>query len=160
MPFADYTSPQEVRSLLGASAKEVTDAVVTTNSYLTLMLEKLDEIDPTTSAVYLAARDAEPQTKVQARFVLLIQTFCAYVVAIGLVPAIPNLIVKRVTDGKSEVERNNPYASLMPELLANLGWIKQRVVLALAELNGQPAPTTTVRRLAGGIGLGTDPITG
>lgn len=160
MPFADYTSPQEVRSLLGASAKEVTDGVVTTNTYLTMMLEKLDEIDPTTSAVYLAARDAEPPTKAQARFVLLVQTFCAYVVAIGLVPAIPNLIAKRITDGKSEVERNNPYASLMPELLANLSWIRQRVVLALAELNGQPAPTAVTRRLAGGIPLGLDPVAG
>lgn len=160
MPFADYTSPQEVRSLLGASPKEVVDEVVTTNTYLTMVLEKLDEIDPTLATTFLAARDAEPPTKAQARFVLLVQTFCAYVVAIGLVPAIPNLIAKRITDGKSEVERNNPYASLMPELLANLSWIRNRVVLALAELNGQPAPATTVRRLAGGIPLGLDPVAG
>lgn len=160
MPFADYTNPQEVRSLLGASAKEVVDGAITTNTYLTMVLEKLDEIGPTVAATYLAARDAEPPTKVQARFVLLVQTFCAYVVAIGLVPAIPNLIAKRITDGKSEVERNNPYASLMPDLLANLGWVRQRIVIALAEISGQPAPAAVTRRLAGGIPLGLDPVAG
>lgn len=160
MPFADYTTPTEVRSLLGAGPKEVTDDTITSNNYLTHILEALDAFDPTAAAIYFAARDAEPPTADQARYILLIQSFCSYVVAINLVPALPNLIAKRITDGKSETERHNPYASLLPDLEKTLVWLRTRIQRQLRALNGQPESLPTARTLAGGVGLAIDPITG
>lgn len=160
MPFVDYTTPAEVRSLLGAGSKEVTDDVISTNTNLTRILESLDALDPTAAAIYFAARDAEPPTTDQARYILLIQSFSSYVAAVNMVPALPNLIAKRITDGKSEIERHNPYESLLPDLEKTLAWLRTRIQRQLRALNGQPEPGAAPRRMVANVPLGIDPITG
>lgn len=160
MAFADYTTPDEVRSLLGANPKELTDAIITTNTYLTTLLGKLDDLDPALVSAFMAAKDAEAPTAAQARFVLLVQTYCTYVVAIALVPSLPNLLAKRITDGKAETERHNPYASLLPDLTVSLNWVRAKVQTALGAVTGTAPATRAWRTMVANVPLGTDPITG
>lgn len=161
MALTNYTTTDEVRSLLGVSPKEVKDAVITTNTNLLVVLEKLDEIDAGVREAYQLALDTDPPSSLQARFILLVQTFCAYTVALTMIPALPALAPKRITDGKSETERvDNPFTALEPGMRSNLEFVCKKLKTAYSNLTGNATTVAPPRIMASSSPLATDPITG
>lgn len=163
MPFSDYTSPNSVRAVLGISVKEVSDTVITDNVYLTGLLEALRAVSLTLAADYRALKALSgTRTADEARFLLLAETFCAYVVAIQLTPNLPMSAPQIITDGKSEQGRiANPYLLLLPNLTASLALFKANLLDAYAGINPAiPKTAKTRRTMVLGSGLAVDPVTG
>lgn len=162
MAFSDYTTADSVRAVLGISVKEASDAVVEDTVNLTNMLEALYSVSTTLAADFRKAAAAAPRSDKQTRFVLLVQTFCAYAVALQLIPSLPLLAPQQITDGKTAVNRvDNPYEHLKPSLQASLTYFKANMIEAYAAINSAvTVPTATKRTMVTSVGLGTDPITG
>lgn len=162
MALSDYTSPNSVRAVLGISAKEISDVVITDDVYLTNMLESLRAISTTLAADYLVAKALPTPTAAQARFSLLAGTFCAYAVAAQLVSTLPLAAPQLITDGKSQQGRiANPYSALLPSLLASLTYVQGNLVDAYSDVN--PAivkPDKKSRTMVTSVGLAVDPVTG
>jgi hypothetical protein len=163
MQTTDYIdSAQEVRSALGASPKELKDEQILGPTLLTELLERLAGVSSDLDDVYQAIKVLDPQTKDQARFVRLVKAFATYTLARLLVPVMPMLAPKRITDGKAEKERvDNPYELLIPDLDMQLGYVRKQLLDAYQKTTGNQATSvTSARVLADNVGLGTDPITG
>ena len=162
MVLSDYTSPYEVRAVLGISAKEVTDIAITSSVNLVMVMEALRGLSLTLSDDFVVARDASPRSALQSRFVLLVQTYCAYVVAITLLPSLPMSAPMLIGDGKTALNRvADPYALLAPALNASLEYFKTNLTSAYSDLN--PAITRIVpkrRTIAVDVPLAVDPVTG
>lgn len=162
MAFTDYTFPDEVRGVLGISVKEVSDAKVSSTVNLTTLLEALDSLSLTLRADYFTASNASPRTPQQSRFVLLVQTFSAYTVAIAVVPSLALAAPQIITDGKTAVNRvANPFENLLPNLTTSLAYFKTTLMEAYAAINPSISPLAPVRRTnVIDTGLAVDPITG
>ena len=162
MAFSDYTSPTSVRAVLGISVKEVSDATVTDTVYLTTLLEALYALSPDLSTDFLAAAAAPSPSAAQKRFVLLVETFCAYTAAVALIPSLPLAAPQIITDGKTSVNRvANPYERLLPALNASLAYIRANLMAAYAEVAPGISPLAPVRRtMVLNVGLSVDPVTG
>lgn len=162
MALPDYTTADSVRAVLGISVKEASDAVIEDPVYLTGILEALYDLSTTLATDYRKARDASPRSDKQTRFVLLVQTFCAYTVALQLIPNLPLLAPQQITDGKTAVNRvANPYENLRPSIVASLAYFKLNMIEAYAAINLTIAvPVAKRRTMVAGVGLGTDPVTG
>lgn len=161
MAFADYTTPDSVRALLGVSSKELKDATITDVVYLTTLLEKLEEVTPGFADIYAAARDAEPRTSQENRLVLLVQSFCGYEVALALIPAMPLLAPQTISDGRSEIARvDNPFTALEPDLTAARDYIRMRMKLAYSAVTGNSLGGSSTRRNVSVVSPGIDPIAG
>lgn len=162
MAFSDYTSPTSVRAVLGISVKEVHDATVTDTVYLTTLLETLYGLSPTLSADFLLTSAEPTPSPAEQRFVRLVETFCAYTVAVALIPSLPLAAPQIITDGKASVNRiANPYENLLPALNASLAYIKNNLMAAYAEIYPGISPLAPVNRtMVVNVGLAVDPITG
>lgn len=163
MAFTDYTTPDNVRAVLGISAMEVADNVITRNVYLTGLLEALRALSPTLAADYTALKTAGgTHSADESRFLLLAETFCSYTVAVQLVPNLPMSAPQTITDGKSQQGRiANPYEGLLPSLNTSLAIFKFNLMDAYSDINPAiPAPIRTVRTMVTAVGLATDPVTG
>lgn len=159
--LTDYTACQEVRSALGASQKEVSDLVITSKIYLTKLLENLADIDPGLDAVFRTAKDAVAPSDDQSRLVRLVDSYSAYFVALQLVPVMPTLMPKRITDGKAEIERvDNPYAHLEAPLSGTLSYVRSKLVATYNRLGGSVTLTAPTRTNVAVAALGIDPVTG
>lgn len=162
MAFSDYTTSDNVRAVIGISAKEVSNAVVENNVYLTGMLEALRALSPNLAADYLAAVAITGRTAAQNRFVLLAETFCSYSVAVQLIPSLPLAAPQIITDGKSAQNRiANPYEQLLPTLNAALSNFATNLMGAYSDINSAiPRVVATPRRMVSAVGLAVDPVTG
>lgn len=162
MAFSEYTTADSVRAVLGISAKEASDAMIEDQVYLTGILEALRGLSTTLAADYRKAALVSPRSDKQTRLVLLVQTFCAYTVALQLIPNLPLSAPQQITDGKTAVNRvANPYEHLKPSLQASLAYFKGNMLEAYAEINSAiTVPVATRRTMVVNVGLGTDPVTG
>lgn len=161
--FTDYTTPNNVRAVLGISDKEAEDVVVTSNVYLTGMLEALRALSLTLAADYTTLKiQSGTRTAAETRFLLLAESFCSYTVAIQLIPALPLLAPQLITDGKSQQQRiANPYEQLKPSLSASLALFSFNLMDAYSTINPAIAkPVKTARTMVAAVGLAVDPITG
>lgn len=162
MAFTDYTSPDEVRAVLGISAKEVSDDKIATTVNLTTLLEALYKLAPTLQADFATAYAAAPRSAAQARFVLLVETFCAYTVAVAMIPGLPLNAPQIITDGKTAMNRvANPFEALLPALHASLGYFKINLMTAYTAVNSAiPVVAAKARVIVLGIATSIDPVTG
>ena len=162
MAFSDYTTPDSVRSVLGISAKEISDAKIADTVYLTTMLEALYALAPTLSADFTTARSANPRTAHQTRFVLLVETFCSYTVAHALIPNLPMAAPQIITDGKTAINRvANPYEHLREPLQASLAYFKVNLMAAYSDVNPAILKQDKLKRtLVRAAAMPFDPVTG
>lgn len=163
MALSDYTTPDEVRAVLGISAREVPDDKVASTVNLTTLLEALRKLSPTLSDDFKTAHDAAPRSALQTRFTLLVETFCAYTVAVAMVPSLPLSAPMIITDGKTALNRvSNPFEALLPSLNASLTYFKTNLMAAYAELfPGTISPLAPIKRtMVVDVGIAVDPVTG
>lgn len=162
MPFSDYTAPDTVRSVLGISAEEVEDTSIDNPVYLTGLLESLYDVHPSLADDYLATRSVASRSTDQNRFLLLVQTYCSYTVALQMIPSLPMSAPKEVKDGKAAITRiDNPYANLRVNVATSMSYFKDRLLLAYKLLfPARLLPTKAVRVNIISVPVGFDPVTG
>ena len=162
MAFTDYTTPDEVRAVLGISVKEVSDDKVASAVTLTTVLEALYRLAPTLQADFKISYAASPRSSAQARFVLLVETFCAYTVAIAMIPGLPLNAPQSISDGKTALSRvANPFEALLPHLNASLAYFKTNLMTAYSAVNSAiPVQVHKARTMVLGVATSADPVTG
>lgn len=160
--LTDYCTPDSVRAVLGISAEEIEDVTVLDPIYYARMIEDLNKLNPGLIGTYTAAKAASPQSATQERFVLLVQTAAAYLVAQQMLAALPMFAPQTIQDSKSQVSRVvNPYTALTNSILGSLNYFYGVIQDVYVLLNpGSVAPDTTVRIVMLTTGVALDPVTG
>lgn len=108
MAITTYTSYAEVRAALGVSSDELPDAQLGYDMYDTGLLFELESIDAGLPAAYavVAAKLVGARTAAEQRFYLTTRQFAVYATAVQLIPALPLIAAKTITDGKASITRD------------------------------------------------------
>lgn len=163
--FSDYTSPAVVRGLLGVAEEEIPDDIYDTmgNSFLLAVEETFEELNDSIISMFTTIKDidAGSRTGAQQRFYDIVRLYAAYIVADDMANgSIEMFAPVKITDGKAEMDRKDPYESLRASLKASLALWKARLGTALSALDATKIITTTKPTLAVGAGIAIDPVTG
>lgn len=160
--LTDYTTPASVRSVLGVSMPEIKDDVVQSPIYETLLEEKLYSLNPQMTEDYLAAKEADPKTHLQERFVNVMQTYAAYHVASQMLGSVAMFAPKVIEDSRTKLERfNDAYKALGAEVLGTLSYLEGKLLGVYALINPDaPVPAKAARISVVNVPLGLNPITG
>lgn len=162
MAFSDLTTTAEVRAIIGVSAKELPDTVLTLTIYTTELTEHLREIDADFLADYTTAYAANPGTANQIRFRNLTQAYAAYYVGALLTGAIDMFAPQTIQEARAQIQRQDEAAkALRSDIMASLARLKPKLQTVYGLINTDyTVPTATTRNLLAIAGLGTDPVTG
>lgn len=157
-PVLDYTTHEEVRSLLGVGEKELADATIELEIYYTGLLEDLYEVNPKAVETFKNLPDTG-MTPAQERFQRLTKQFSSYSLARQLGDSMPMFAPRSIGDGKANVARFlDPYQKTLKQIEAGFGTSRDRLVDALDDLLSENRPVQT-RTLFRAVGLGRDPVT-
>lgn len=164
MTLSDYTTPQEIRAVLGVSKTELTDETLNLSLYATMATLALEDLSINLPENFSSVSALPSQTAQQRRFVELVKLFVPYQIAKQLLVSLPMFAVSQLSDGRAEFQRNNlrledirdgvdaTLLSLRYRLIATYSAIYPAELVAPAPIT-QPSVTSSV-------GLATDPITG
>ena len=166
MALMPYTDALSVRALLGISEGEVSDDVLEAEileSYLTLDLNDMTDPEGAVVSNYtdVIALDPGAMTSSQRIFRNCVKLYSGYSVAYHLT-GMPNLILKKETDGKASGERfDKALEGLQSNLLAGMNAMRARLLKALGDMGvGFITPAVSTSQIAVSVGLAVDPITG
>lgn len=163
MALLDYTTYAEVRAVLGVSATELSDTVLSQTQYGTVLSMDLMDISTSVPTLYttISAIPEVSRTANQQWFYDLTRLTAAYAIARNLLTSLPLFSVSRLTDGRAEFERQK---DIFAEVRESVNAMYSKLAKKLAELLLVLEPTaivfaevTQIYTLS--IGLGTDPVT-
>ena len=108
MLLTDFASYDEVRSVLGVSATELADTVLTQPQWGTLATIDLEDVNLGIPAIYvtISALASNIRTAQQQRFYELVRLFASYSCAKTLLSSLPLFSVRSLTDGRAEFTRH------------------------------------------------------
>lgn len=167
MIVTDYTTNDEVRSLLGVSSKELADTVIALPHWaLATELELQDMVGgaSTVATQYDTIRAMAPgdRTAAQTLFYNVTRMYVLYHIGGQLLQRADVFSPTSITDGKAAIDRlAERFDKLRPAIEGGVERLKERVKAALVALDPSAAIEAAGTRIyAIGVGLGTDPVTG
>lgn len=160
LELIDYTSNDEIRAALGVSEEELEDATLAKQLYAMQLGFELGDITPELEQTFMTIKVSASKTAEQRKLYDVVKVFSAYVVAKYLLVSLPLFAPKRITDGRSEVERfTDPFQDVRDGVAAGYLTLRNRVIDALAGV-GIVVATASGRSYFATAGLATDPVTG
>lgn len=161
--LTDVVSAEEIRALLGVTAKELSDERVDLPIYLKIVKSSVGALD--TERRIWATYEALPDsglTDEQTRFQDAFRTYVAVRAAMAISISLPGMGFRSLTDGKASVTRESNSAELIiGNLQLALEEAAQELVNAAAALLPSLPVTATVGLFFGtATPGGTDPVTG
>ena len=162
MALSTYTTPTSVREVLGVSDAEISDATLNGSVYAFHLDEALLALHANLATDFATAKAAPAPTPQQKRFVTLVETYAAYVVAGEATGRIEMFAPQVIKDARSELQRvEDPFAALRADVAAMRATLRGKLQQAYALINpAAPAPAAARPRVIGAVGLGTNPVTG
>lgn len=159
MALTQYTTPDEVRGILGVAAKELPDAVLESALQEQLLIIDLEQINVSLPASYLALTGALSAN--QTRFQSLVQAFSAYSVAREKLSGLPLSSPVRIQDGRAELERTaDPYKGVREGVEAMYAFLRARLAAAyLVLFPTATVPSVSYVTIVTSTGLALDPVT-
>lgn len=155
----EYTTPAQIRAVLGVDEVDVDDSTITLPIYENYLVMELEDIDIDFLTTYATKKASTTRTAQEHRFVSLAQVFATFVIAKQLTGSLPLFALKQESDGKAQATRfDNPYRDTIQAVNRDYEKTKGKLVAAIKAL-GSASITSTPRVYFGTIGLGTDPIT-
>lgn len=135
MPLLNYTSYDEIRSVLGVSITELTDGALSQPMYDTHVLNALEDVAAGIPALFntVTAMAIGTATPDQTRFVGLVSLYAPYAIAKQLLTSLPMFGIQSLTDGRAAFQRNSN-AGIYDD-------VRDSVVLVLADLRLRLAAT-------------------
>lgn len=108
MLLTEYTSPDEVRAVLGADSREIPDSLLALDLYVSSLRIELRSIADALPADFDTVKgiDEGTRTALQQTFWEGVKAFAPYAVAVQLASTLPLGIPKTITDGKASVTRD------------------------------------------------------
>lgn len=156
---------EDVRAVLGLSDEELPDSRLALPVFSTSVAEAVESVHPELETIYDSLKlkqetDPTTLTRTERKIVNLTEVYATYRMAKLLLVGMRAGTMKRITDGKAEVERFQvDIESLLEEIDAMLADLLARLLSALEDYGltvEVPAPTY----LLGTATLGVDPVTG
>jgi hypothetical protein len=160
--LSEFTSPDEVRAVLGVSDDEIEDETLLLPLYELMLTEDLETVGSGLTSTFRTVSDLsiDDRTNLQKRLYNLTRLFSAYAVAKHLLTSLPYFGEQRMADGRAEKERiADPYEKTMAGVLSGLNDLRLRLSAVFAAETGTPALSTTARIYATSTGLAIDPVT-
>ena len=161
-PLSAYTSPQEVRALLGVSSKELKDEQLDLAIYRQLLSLDLADLDTSLeSDVELILAKLMPTTD-EAKVLSLVKLFSSYSIALHIFPTLEQLAPQKITDGKAEVQRQTQDLTILRSgLEAGKQRVQSRLLDAYKLINiGAASTTLVIPTFVVGSTLTNDPVVG
>lgn len=161
MTLATYTTPAEVRAILGVSTTELPDVVVNLPIYETGLELALEDVASTLQALYAAALAVLPadRTTTETKLVKLVSLYSAYVVARDMLTSLSQFAVSRLTDGKAEFQRYDGFAEVREGVNAMLSTLRAKIIALLLGIGGTDAVVSPTFRHITVVALNKDPVT-
>lgn len=161
---APTTPPAEVRAVLGVSATELPDSVISLGHYDLQTVLSLEDVNEGIPALYItvSALPAISRTATEQRFYDLVHLFCTYSRAKDLLAALPMFSVQQLSDGRAEFSRQTDVFEDV-KLGVNGMFNALRIKLTTVYTTLVPAdnPYTDVRHdFTSATGLAINPVTG
>lgn len=103
--IVSYTSAEEVRSLIGASVREIGDSSILLPVYAIALDTELRKVNQGLPELYATLLTKTTPTSIDTQIVNLVKLFSAYYVASEV--GVPSKLLQKVTDGKSEMDRQS-----------------------------------------------------
>lgn len=167
MELTDHTTFDEIRSLLGVSAKELADTVIQLPHWTLAVDQDVREIDGGAGGVMaqfavVKGVVAGSRTAAQAQFFTVLNMYVLYHMGLQLVQQADVFSPTTITDGKASITRLQArFDKLRPALEGGLQRFKDRLKEALVALDPAAAiPVAPARVYIVAVPLGTDPVTG
>jgi hypothetical protein len=158
----DLVPTSGVRAVLGVSAKELPDSVLTNPIYSVRLREDLRDMSTQMMADFARINEIDEPSDDQERFLELASSYGTYHVANQCLAALPMFAPQLIADEKAQLQRTaDPFKQLRIDVPAVMAMLKTRLQRAYALINDDaPAPNAVDRIFAVTTGLGTDPVTG
>lgn len=159
MALTDFTTYPEIRTVLGVSDDEISDAELALPIREAELWMDFDAVSPNLIDIHELYKNAPSPTPPQRRIVRAVPVFAAYSVARRLLVSLPIFAPKKITDGRAELERiADPYKHIRTELPLALQGVIAIIEQALEDL-GEGTVIAALPIIAVSS-LGIDPVTG
>lgn len=160
----------DIRAVLGVSSKELKDQTLALPVYVTWIESKLEAVHIELPELYnslVAKRELnlkDPNnpalTRIERKIVGLTQTYATYLQARMALTNMQAGAMKRITDGKAEIERYQiDFTTLFDEIDMQLAGLLAALIAALEEY-GLEFPIVRTTYPVRSTGLAIDPVTG
>lgn len=163
MTLSTYTTPQEIRAVLGVSSTELTDATLALPMYGTLATLGLEDIHVNLPDDFSTVSALPSKTAQQQRFVDLVKLYVPYKVSKELLVSLPMFSVKQLSDGRAEFQRQaDIFDDLKDGVDAALSSLRYRLAATYQALYPANSTTTATRLFTQTLatGVAVDPVTG
>lgn len=161
MALTDYTSCDSIRSVLGVSAKELSDLAIDKPVYLTELIANLDGIDPGLRPAFSTAKAAASPSAEQNKLVLLVDAYASYVAALQLLPQMPMFAPQIIKSDKAEMQRvANAVQGMAKTLRTSQVVFHRRLQVAYGAVNPAYIVPDTKSRTLVSISSISDPVLG
>ncbi len=162
--LTDFTSYDEIRSLLGVNDDELSDNVLGLNLYLFAFYGEAKDIGGSAVGDFLTIKAVAEgsRTPEQQEFFQTFLVFSSYAVAKELIPSLPLFSPKNITDGKAGLSRysESPYRDTIESILLGLSRYKEEAKTAYAATGGIAGASLPVISLFLPSSPNYDPVTG
>lgn len=162
-----YTSYAEVRAVIGVSATELPDTVLSQPMYDTHLLNALEDVAVGIPALFIAisALSASAATADQTRFLGLVSLFAPYAIAKQLLTSLPMFGIQSLTDGRAGFTRLSDsaiYDDVRDSVNLVLTDIKLRLAVVYYRVTSLTATASVTIKPVFSLSAGilTDPVTG
>lgn len=150
MTISTYTTPANIRSVLGVDDDELPDATVLLAVYedaLTLALTTVYQQDPSQDVEALYTTASVGTTKQEKLFCAALRQFVTYYVASRLCSSLPLFTTQAVGDSKDSMERfaTNPYRDTITSVKTNLNESRGNLVTLMGALLASSTPVVVSR---------------
>ena len=163
MDLDDYTTCDDVRSLLGVDDAELKDATITLDVNLLDLEDNLYAVAPdlTTTFLDIKAKDEELRSVEEAQVFRLTKLFATYSLAHTLATSLPMFGPKSMTDNKASFSRfsGEPYEKVLSRILDRYAYYRDRLLAALEDLNSTEREQVVKTHFVA-VGSAYDPVTG
>lgn len=138
-----YTSPDDIRAVLGVSDEELEDTTISLPVYTLTLEAELRDIGPSLPAALevVRAKDSGLRTDDETWLLKTAQLFVTFSIARQLTTGLPLFSPKEITDSKASVVRfaSNPYADTIAMVREQFAVNQSRLSTAFRAVETVPA---------------------
>lgn len=155
----DYTTPEEIRAVLGVDEVDIADATLALPIYESYLTMELEDIDVTLPDLFATTSALPTPTAAETRFLTIAKMFATFALAKHLTGSLPLFALKQESDGKAQASRfDNPYRDVINSVNREYDRVKSKLLNAMQAISA-PTTTSTPRVYFSTVALSTDPIT-
>ncbi len=159
-----YTSPDDIRAVLGVSDEELEDATISLPVYALTLEAELRDIGPSLPADLEVVRDKDSglRTDDETWMLKAAQLFITFSIARQLTTGLPLFSPKEITDSKASVVRfaSNPYADTIAMVRDQFAVNQARLSTAYKVVKTASASVASLPSYLLVVTPAVDPVTG